>query len=101
MPRLFNSENCLFQTFGVAVIASNATRTATFTGVTTDDCVCVWQGTSLNSATGLNGIHASVSAADTLVFHPTGASGAGSAVAQTVGVMVMKAPTSGQDGGSW
>lgn len=100
MPKLFNSENCKFQTFAVAVVASNATRTATFTGVTTDDFVLTLNNDDL-AATGVAGVQASVSAANTIVFHPMGAAGAGSAVAQTVGVVVMKAPTSGQKGGSW
>jgi len=100
MPKLFNVENCKFQTFAVAACASNATKTATFTGLTTDDFVLTLQNDDL-AATGVAGVQASVSAADTLVFHPMGAAGAGSAVAQTVGVIIMKAPTSGQAGGSW
>jgi len=94
MPKLFNSENCLFKTFAVAVVASNATRTATFTGVTTDDYILTLHNDDL-AATGVSGVQASVSAADTIVFHPIGAVGAGSAIAQTVGVLVMKSPTSG------
>lgn len=100
MPKLFNSERCLFKTFAVAACASNATKTATFTGVTTKDYCLTLQNDDL-AATGLNAVQASVSAANTIVFHPAGAAGAGSAVAQTVGVMVMVNPTSGQCGGSW
>jgi hypothetical protein len=100
MPRLFNAEKCLFETFAVAVVASNATRTATFTGVTTDDYVLTLQNNDVIT-TGQNGVVASISAADTIVFHPNGAAGAGSAIAQTVGVVVMVAPTSGVEGGSW
>jgi hypothetical protein len=100
MPRLFNMENALFQTFAVAACASNATKTATFTGVTTDDYVLTLQNNDL-AATGVAAVEASISAADTIVFHPSGAAGAGSAVAQTVGVLIMVAPTSGRKGGSW
>jgi len=100
MPRLFNAENCLFQTFAVASMTSNATDTATFTGITTADYCFVMQGSSL-AATAEDGVQVAISAADTLMFTPGGAFGGASAVAQTVGVVVMHEPTSGQDGGSW
>ena len=47
MPRLFNSENCLFKTFAVASMTSNATAAATFTGVTTADYLFVLQNNDL------------------------------------------------------
>jgi len=100
MPKLFNSENCNFKTFAVAACASNATKTATFTGLTTDDYVLTLYNDDL-AVTGGAAIIAGVSAADILMFHPQGAAGAGSALSCTVGVMVMKAPTSGVKGGSW
>jgi len=100
MPRLFNSENFKFQTFAVASMDSNITKTATFTGVTTADYVFVMQFNDL-TATTQSGMDCAISAANTIVFTPTGASGAASALAQTVGVVVMKAPTSGVHGGSW
>ena len=100
MPRLFNAENFKFQTFAVAACASNATKTATFTGLTTDDYVLTLYSDDL-SKTGGAAIVAGVSAANVLMFHPQGAAGAGSALSCTVGVVVMKAPTSGQKGGSW
>jgi len=100
MPRLFNSENCKFQTFAVAACASNATKTATFTGLTTNDYVLTLYNDDL-AVTGGAAITAGVSAANILMFHPAGAAGAGSALSQTVGVVVMKAPVSGQKGGSW
>jgi len=100
MPRLFNSENCKFQTFAVAACASNATKTATMTGLTTDDYVLTLYADEL-AATGLAAIVAGVSAANILMFHPQGAAGAGSAASCTVGVLAMKAPTSGAKGGSW
>jgi hypothetical protein len=100
MPRLFNNENCLFQTFAVASLDSNATATATFTGITVNDYVCVLQNNDMVLTT-QSGVIASVSAANTIMFSPTGASGAGTSVAQTVGVMAMVAPTSGAKGGSW
>ena len=100
MPRLFNSENCLFQTFAVAECASNATKTAAFEGVTTDDYVLTLQNNDIIT-TGLNGVVASISGANTIVFHPVGAPGAGSGVAQTVGVLIMVNPTSGAEAGSW
>ena len=100
MPRLFNSENCKFQTFAVASMTSNATKTATMTGVTTADYCFVLMNTGL-AATTEDTCQVAISAADTLMFSPMGAFGGASAVAQTVGVMVMKAPTSGEDGGSW
>lgn len=100
MPRLFNAEKLLFQTFAVASIDSDATATATFTGITTDDYVLTLQNNDIIT-TGKNGVVGSISAADTLVFHPNGAQGAGSSIAQTVGIIIMVAPTSGQEGGSW
>lgn len=99
MPRLFNAENCLFQTFAVASLTSNATAAATFTGVTTNDFIHVWQNNDL-VATAQDGVTASITAANSLMFMP-GAAGAGSSVAQTVGVTVMVNPTSGEKGGSW
>lgn len=100
MPRLFNIENLLFQTFAVASIDSDATETASFTGLTTADYVMALQNNDVIT-TGKCGVIASISAADTFVFHPAGAPGGGSSIAQTVGVVVMVAPTSGAEGGSW
>lgn len=104
MPRLFNAENALFQTVAVASLASNATATATFTGLTTDDYVFVLNNDDVTT-TAQTGVDAWVSAADTLVFRPSGSigntNGGASSVAQTVGVMVLVNPTSGQRGGSW
>ena len=37
MPRLFNVENCLFQTVALASLSCAASQTATFTGLTTND----------------------------------------------------------------
>ena len=100
MPKLFNSENCKFQTFAIASMTSNATKTATMTGVTTDDYCFVLMNTGL-AATTEDTCQVAISAADTLMFSPMGAFGDSSAVAQTAGVMVMVNPTSGQEGGSW
>jgi hypothetical protein len=100
MPRLFNIENLLFQTFAVDSIDSDATVTASFAGVTTDDYVLTLQNNDVIT-TGKNGVVGSISAADKLVFHPNGAAGAGSSIAQTVGIVIMVNPTSGQEGGSW
>lgn len=100
MPRLFNAEKCLFQTFAVASLDSNATATATFTGVTTADYACVLYNDDMQLTT-QSGFDVAINAANKLMFSPTGASGGGTAVAQTVGVLVMVAPTSGQCGGSW
>ena len=100
MPRLFNSENCLFQTFAVASLASNASAAGTMTGITTADYCFILMNTGL-AATTEDNVQVAISAADTLMFSPMGAFGGSTAVAQTVGVMVMKDPTSGQDGGSW
>ena len=104
MPRLFNAENNLFQTFAVVSLASNATTTATFTGITTADFVLVLNNDDVTT-TAQAGVDAWVSAADTILFRPTGSIGntnaGGSSVAQTVGVMVLVNPTSGQRGGSW
>ena len=99
MPRLFNVEKCLFQTFAVASMTSNVTATATFTGLATVDYVMVLQNNDLDSVSD-SSVVAAVSAADTLLFQPQ-THGAGSTPAQTVGVLVMVAPTSGQEGGSW
>ena len=99
MPRLFNSENCLFKTFAVVSMTSNATATATFTGAAVTDYCFVLQNNDL-VATAQDGVAASITAANTLMFTP-GASGGGSSVAQTVGVCVMVNPTSSQPGGSW
>jgi len=99
MPRLFNSENCLFQTCAVASLTSNATATGTFTGLATTDYVLVLQNDDLDSVSD-SGVIAAVSAADTLLFQP-GTHGAGSTPAQTVGVLVLVNPTSGENGGSW
>jgi hypothetical protein len=100
MPRLFNTENLLFQTVAVASMASNASKTATFTGITTADYVCVLYNNDsiLTTETGLN---AAVTAANVVMFTPAGCSGGATAVAQTVGLMGLKSPTSGQNGGSW
>ncbi len=104
MPKLFNSDNALFQTFAVASLASNATATATFTGLTTDDYVMVLNNDDVTT-TAQAGIDAWVSAANTVVFRPTGSigttDGGTSSVAQTVGILVMVNPTSGERGGSW
>jgi len=100
MPRLFNSENCKFQTFAVASMTSNASKTATFTGLTTADYCFILMNTGL-AATTEDNVQVAISAADTVMFTPAGAFGGASAVAQTVGIMAMKAPTTGQDGGSW
>ena len=100
MPRLFNSENCLFQTFAVIELGSNSSATAAFTGVTTADYCFVLMNTGL-AATTQDGLQVAISAADTLMFTPMGAFSGATAVSQTVGVMVMVNPTSGQDGGSW
>ncbi len=100
MPKLFNTENCLFQTFSVASMTSNATKTATMTGVTTADYCFVLMNTGL-AATEEENLQVAISATDTLMFSPMGAFGGATAVAQTAGVVVMTAPTSGQDGGSW
>jgi len=100
MPRLFNVANCLFQTFAVTSTASEVTKTATFTGVTTDDYVLTLQNNDVIT-TGANGVVASISEADTLIFHPIGSPGGASSIAQTVGVLVMVNPTSGTEGGSW
>jgi hypothetical protein len=99
MPRLFNAEKCLFQTFTVVSMTSNATSTQTFTGVTTDDYCFVLQNSDLHDTT-TDGVLAAISKADTLMFSPQ-TLGAGSSVEQIIGVMVMVAPTSGQEGGSW
>jgi len=100
MPRLFNSENCLFQTVALASLASNASQTKTFTGVTTADYVCVLycDDSILTTETCFN---AAVTAANVVMFTPAGCSGGGTAVAQTVGLLAIKSPTSGLQGGSW
>lgn len=100
MPRLFNSENCLFVTVAAASLASNASQTVTFTGVTTADYVSVWYNNDsiLTTETGFN---AAITAANVVMLTPLGCSGGGTAVAQTLGLSAMKAPTSGVRGGSW
>jgi hypothetical protein len=100
MPKLFNAENCLFQTMAVASMASNATQTGTFTGVTANDYCFVLNNTSIG-ATSVDGVQPAISAADTIMFTPIGAKGGSTSVAQTVGVVVMVAPTTGVRGGSW
>jgi len=99
MPKLFNAENCLFKTFAVGSMTSNATATAAWAGVTTDDYCFVFQCDDL-VGTADDGVLAAISAADIIMFSPQTA-GAGSVLSQTVGVMVMVNPTSGQEGGSW
>ena len=100
MPRLFNSENCLFQTVALASLASNASQTATFTGVTTADYVAVMYNNDsiLTTETCFN---AAITAVNVVMFTPAGCSGGGTAVAQTVGLLAIKSPTSGLQGGSW
>ena len=100
MPRLFNVENCLFQTVAAASLASNASETVTFTGVTTADYVAVMYNNDsiLTTETGLN---AAITAANVVMLTPLGCSGGGTAVAQTLGLLAIKSPTSGQNGGSW
>lgn len=104
MPRLFNAENLLFETFAVASLASNATATATFTGLTTDDFVMLLnKNDSITTAEA--GLTVWVSAADTVVFRPVGSigttDGGTSSVIATVAVVAMVNPTSGERGGSW
>ncbi len=84
MPRLFNAENCRFKTVAVASLASNASATASFTGVTTADYIAVMYNDDsiLTTETGLN---AAITAANVVMFTPGGCSGGGNAVAQTVG----------------
>ena len=96
MPRLFNAENCKFKTFAVASLASNTYGTATFTGLTTNDYVKAMTGATTNET-----VDAYVQAANTIRFYPVCAVGTQSTVAQTVGVVAMVAPTSGENGGSW
>lgn len=100
MPRLFNSQNCLWQTVALASLDSNASQTAAVTGLTTDDYVCLFYNND-SILTTESGFNVAVSAAGKIVCTPAGCSGAGTAVAQTVGVLVLVNPTSGQDGGSW
>jgi hypothetical protein len=100
MPRLFNVENCLFVTLAVASMASNASKTATMTGITTADYVCLLYNNDMVLTTE-SGMDVSITDTDKLMFTPVGASGAGTAVAQTVGALVLVNPTSGQEGGSW
>jgi hypothetical protein len=100
MPKLFNAEKCLFKTFAVASMTSNATAAGTFTGVTLNDYVCVMYNNDMILTT-QSGIDVSISAADTLMFGPTGSSGDSSSIAMTVGVLAMVNPTSGSKGGSW
>ena len=100
MPRLFNSENCKFVTVAAASLASNASQTVAFAGLTTADYVSVWYNNDsiLTTETGMN---AAVTAAGVVMLTPLGCSGGGTAVAQTLGLMAIKAPSSGQNGGSW
>lgn len=100
MPKLFNTEKCLFQTIALTSLDSDASQTATMTGLTTNDYVAVLYNDDMQLTT-QSGFNVAVSAANTLVFTPTGCSGAGTAVAQTVGILALVNPTSGQDGGSW
>jgi hypothetical protein len=100
MPRLFNAENCLFETFALTSLDSDESQTVTFTGLTTADFVCVLYNDDMQATT-QSGFDASVTAANTIMFTPTGASGAGTAVSQTVGILALVNPTSGQEGGSW
>jgi NhaP-type Na+/H+ or K+/H+ antiporter len=99
MPRLWNAENCWVKSFAVASLASNATASATWTGVTTDDII---MGRGTNTATA-GCVGAYVSAADTVTFGPiAGTVGAQSTIAQTVWLALMAGPTSGEPGGaSW
>lgn len=97
MPRLFNAENCPMTTFALTSMASNATQTQTFTGLTTADFVFV----AYNDDAG-DGVKVRISAADTVEFGPEGASGGGTSAAQTVCVVGIVSPTSGAKGGaSW
>jgi len=100
MPRLFNAENCLFATIALTSLASDASQTATMAGITTNDYVAILYNDDMQLTTE-SGFNLAVSAADTLVFTPSGCSGAASAIAQTVGILGLKAPASGADGGSW
>jgi len=100
MPRLFNTEKCLWQTVALTSLNSNESQTATFTGLTTNDYVCIFYNND-SILTTQSGFNIAVSAADTVVFTPAGCSGAGTAVAQTVGLLALVNPTSGQKGGSW
>ena len=96
MPRLFNSENAPFKTFAVASLASDATASGAWTGITTADYLLFAYGTTSEPCS------AYISATDTVTFGPLGGTVSGqSTVAQTVGLVLMKNPTSGQDGGSW
>jgi len=100
MPRLFNAEKCLFITLAVASMASNASKAGTKAGITTDDYVAILYNDDmvLTTETGMN---VSITAANSLMFTPEGASGGGTAVAQTVGILALVNPTSDQEGGSW
>ena len=100
MPRLFNAENCLFQTVALTSLDSDASQTATMTGLTTKDYVCILYNND-SILTTQSGFNVAVSTANTLVFTPAGCSGAATAVAQTVGILALVNPTSGQKGGSW
>ena len=100
MPRLFNAEKCLFKTLAVASIASNGSNTATFAGLTTDDYIAILYNNDMVLTTE-SGFNVSITAANTIMFTPEGASGGASAVAQTVGILALVNPTSDQEGGSW
>lgn len=97
MPRLFNVENSWVKSFACASLASGATASQTWTGVTTDDVVI---GTGTNTV--VNKFNAYISAADVVTFGPIGGLGGGtqSCVSQTVWVSLLKAPTSDRLGGS-
>lgn len=100
MPRLFNAEKFLFQTVALTSLDSNESQEATFTGLTTDDYVGILYNND-SILTTESGFNVAVAAADTVVLTPAGCSGAGTAVAQTVALIALVNPTSGQDGGSW
>jgi len=100
MPRLFNAENCLWQTVALTSLDSNASQTATFTGITTNDYVAILYNND-SILTTQSGFNIAISAANTVRFTPAGCSGAATAVAQTVGLLALVNPTSGQKGGSW
>lgn len=100
MPRLFNVDNCLFQTVALSSLDSDASQTAAFTGLTTDDYVGILYNND-SILTTQSGFNIAVSAAGKVVLTPAGCSAGGTAVAQTVGLIAVVAPTSGQEGGSW
>ena len=100
MPKLFNVDNCLFQTVALTSLDSDESQEATFTGITTDDYVGILYNND-SILTTESGFNIAVAGADTVVLTPAGCSGAGTAVAQTVGLIALVNPTSGQEGGSW